>query len=61
MQQHVGILFENIQEETIRWEKLLLCGKQQVIAEGEVVNVYTIGALTLLYGDRGSTVVKVLC
>jgi hypothetical protein len=34
----VPILFENIAEETLRWEKLFASGNIQVIAEGELVN-----------------------
>lgn len=38
MQHHVPILFEEIPEETLRWEKLFYSEKNYVIAEGKLFN-----------------------
>jgi hypothetical protein len=57
MQRHVPILFENIPEETIRWGKNYCAVENiQIIAEGGLFNVYTTGALTVLYNHHYITV-----
>ena len=52
MQHHFPILFENIPEETLRWKNYLAVENFQVIAEGELVNRFTIGTLRVLHNHH---------
>jgi hypothetical protein len=50
MQHHFLTLFENIPEETLRWEKIILLWKKNlIIPEGEMVNRFAIGTIRVLY------------
>jgi len=53
MQHRVAIVFENIPEETPGWEKNYFEVENiQVIAEGELVNRFAIGAIRVLYNHH---------
>jgi hypothetical protein len=52
MQHNFPILFENIPEETIRWENYFAVENVQVIAEGELVILSVIGTIRFLYNHR---------
>jgi len=48
MEHNVPVLFENIPEETLSWEKLFCCRKHWSYCRGELVNCCTVGELTVL-------------
>jgi len=49
MQHHFPILFENVPEETLRWEKICAVENIYVIVEGEMVKRFAIGTICVLY------------
>ena len=53
MQHHFPILFENIPEEILRWEKKYCAVENiQVITEGEMVSSYAIGTIRVSYNHN---------
>ena len=48
MQHYFPILFGNIPDEALRWEKLFFCENIQVIAEEELVNRFPLVTIYVL-------------